>query len=166
MLTILCGPDRLENTDRLIGAVCTRARAGVDGQILIVPEQFSHEAERALCRAGGDTISRYAEVLSFSRLAGRVFSLYGGVSEEYLDGGGRFLTAYRAVWQVREQLKCSAAVSIRPEFLQQLAAMMEEFLSDDLTADALRAAAKQQQGQQQRPPSPPFCRFFSSCCCC
>ena len=147
MLKILCGPDRLENTDRLIGAVCTRARAGVDGQILIVPEQFSHEAERALCRAGGDTISRYAEVLSFSRLAGRVFSLYGGVSEEYLDGGGRFLTAYRAVWQVREQLKGYAAVSTRPEFLQQLAAMMEEFLSDDLTPDALRAAAARQEGQ-------------------
>lgn len=147
MLKILCGPDRLENTDRLIGTICRRAQDGMGGQILIVPEQFSHEAERTLCRAGGDTISRYAEVLSFSRLAGRVFSLYGGVSEEYLDGGGRFLTAYRAVWQVREQLKCYAAVSSRPEFLQQLAAMMEEFLSDDLTADALRAAAKQQQGQ-------------------
>ena len=112
MLKILCGPDRLENTDRLIGTICRRAQDGMGGQILIVPEQFSHEAERTLCRAGGDAISRYAEVLSFSRLAGRVFSLYGGVSEEYLDGGGRFLTAYRAVWQVREQLKCYAAVSV------------------------------------------------------
>ena len=36
------------------------------GQILIVPEQFSHEAERMLCEIGGDTISRYAEVLSFT----------------------------------------------------------------------------------------------------
>ena len=35
-------------------------------QVLIVPEQQSHEAERALCRAGGDQVSLYAEVLSFS----------------------------------------------------------------------------------------------------
>ena len=87
MLKILCGPDRLENTDRLIGTICRRAQDGMGGQILIVPEQFSHEAERTLCRAGGDTISRYAEVLSFSRLAGRVFSLYGGALE--CAGGGR-----------------------------------------------------------------------------
>ena len=36
-------------------------------QVLIVPEQQSHEAERALCRAGGDRVSLYGEVLSFSR---------------------------------------------------------------------------------------------------
>ena len=53
MLKILCGPDRLENTDRLIGTICRRAQDGMGGQILIVPEQFSHEAERTLCRAEG-----------------------------------------------------------------------------------------------------------------
>ena len=55
----------------------------------IVPEQYSHETERALCARGGDTISRYAEVLSFTRLAARVFSVCGGVCEEYLDENGR-----------------------------------------------------------------------------
>ena len=91
MLTLLCGADRLATSAALLCAVRTRAEAGKGGNILIVPEQYSHETERALCRAGGDTISRYAEVLSFTRLASRVSSIYGGVCEEYLDEGGRLL---------------------------------------------------------------------------
>ena len=64
MLQILCGPDRTANSMRILDQICENARAGVAGQILIVPEQYSHETERALCARGGDTISRYAEVLS------------------------------------------------------------------------------------------------------
>ena len=96
MLTILTGPDRQAGLSQLIDTICARAAEGIGEQILIVPEQYSFEAERALCRRGGDTISRFAEVLSFTRLASRVFSIYGGVSEEYLDEGGRLLCLYLA----------------------------------------------------------------------
>ena len=96
MLRFLLDADRLKNTDALIGRICTRAAEGTQGQILIVPEQYSHAAERALCAAGGDTISRSAEVLSFTRLASRLLSVYGGVCEEYLDKGGRLLSVYLA----------------------------------------------------------------------
>ena len=117
MLQILCGPDRTANSMQILDQICENARAGVAGQILIVPEQYSHETERALCARGGDTISRYAEVLSFTRLAARVFSVCGGVCEEYLDENGRVLTLYLAAQQVREQLKFYAAVMTRPDFL-------------------------------------------------
>ncbi len=63
-------------------------------QVLIVPEQQSHEAERALCRAGGDRVSLYAEVLSFSRLANRVFLAAGGRGAPE-RGGGRSEFAQR-----------------------------------------------------------------------
>ena len=48
MLQILCGPDRTANSMRILDQICENARAGVAGQILIVPEQYSHETERAL----------------------------------------------------------------------------------------------------------------------
>ena len=79
MLELLHGPDRTANSMELLARICENAAHGVAGQILIVPEQYSHETERALCERGGDTISRYAEVLSFTRLASRVFSVCGGV---------------------------------------------------------------------------------------
>ena len=141
MLQILCGPDRTANSMRILDQICENARAGVAGQILIVPEQYSHETERALCARGGDTISRYAEVLSFTRLAARVFSVCGGVCEEYLDENGRVLTLYLAAQQVREQLTFYAAVMTRPDFLRQLGALMEELLTSCIPPDALHAAA-------------------------
>ena len=148
MLTILTGPDRQAGLSQLIDTICARAAEGIGEQILIVPEQYSFEAERALCRRGGDTISRFAEVLSFTRLASRVFSIYGGVSEEYLDEGGRLLCLYLAAERVKTQIKFYAASLLRPEFLLQLGKMMEEFLTCCVTPQQLLTAAGQMTGQQ------------------
>ncbi len=147
MLKIICGEDRLQNSHEIISRICARAKEGVGDQILIVPEQYSHETERALCAEGGDTICRFAEVLSFSRLAGRVFSVYGGSAEEYLDHGGRFLTLCRAVDQVRHQLKFFASASMKAEFLQSLGAVMEEFLAGGVEPEDIRTASENTQGQ-------------------
>lgn len=147
MLELLHGPDRTANSMELLARICENATHGVAGQILIVPEQYSHETERALCERGGDTISRYAEVLSFTRLASRVFSVCGGVCEEYLDENGRILTLYLAAQQVREQLKFYAAVMTRPDFLKQLGALMEELLTSCVTPDALHTAAARLEGR-------------------
>lgn len=147
MLELLHGPDRTANSIELLEQICRNAKSGVSGQILIVPEQYSHETERALCMHGGETISRYAEVLSFTRLATRVFSVYGGVCEEYLDENGRILTLYLAAQQVREQLKFYAAVMTRPDFLKQLGTLMEELLTSCITPDALHAAAARLEGR-------------------
>ena len=147
MLQILCGPDRTANSMRILDQICENARAGVAGQILIVPEQYSHETERALCARGGDTISRYAEVLSFTRLAARVFSVCGGDCEEYQDENGRVLPLYHAAQQVREQLKFYAAGMTRPDFLRQLGALMEELLTSCIPPVALHAAAARLEGR-------------------
>ena len=135
MLTLLTGPDRQAGMAQVIDTICARAKEGIAEQIFIVPEQYSFEAERALCRTGGDTISRYAEVLSFTRLANRVFSIYGGVSEDYLDEGGRLLCLYLAAQRVKTQIKYYAASLLRPEFLLQ---QMRPGRTDPGEAGALR----------------------------
>ena len=116
MLELWLCPSRKQNTARVMQALCEKTAQ----RILVVPEQFSHEAERMLCRAGGDTISRFAEVLSFSRLASRVFSIEGGSACEETDAGGRLLLMALAVEQVRPRLKLFGASTSRPEFLLQL----------------------------------------------
>ena len=148
MLTLLLGEDRQAGLAELIGTICERAQAGEDNQIIIVPEQYSFEAERTLCQTGGDGISRFAEVLSFTRLASRVFSIYGGVSEEYLDEGGRLLCLYLAADRVKSQIKYYAASLLRPEFLKQLGKMLEEFMTYCVTPQQLLQAAGQMTGQQ------------------
>ena len=65
--------------------------------ILLVPEHLSHESERLLCLNCGNQSSRWAEVLSFSRLADRISSLEGDADLHAIDQGGRVLLMYRAV---------------------------------------------------------------------
>ena len=72
MLHLLYGPAASGKTDLLMGRIRTAVAAHTPGQVLLVPEQYSHEAERALCAACGDSLSLYAEVLSFTGLARRV----------------------------------------------------------------------------------------------
>lgn len=147
MFQLVCGPDRLENSRYLIDRICELARQGIGGQILIVPEQYSHETERALLKTGGDSISAYAEVLSFSRLASRVFSVYGGISREYLDEGGRMLCLYLAAQNVLSELKVYAGSATRPEFLIQLGSVIEEWLSSCLMPQDILNCAKRTEGQ-------------------
>ena len=104
MLHLLYGPAASGKTDLLMGRIRAAVAARTPGQVLLVPEQYSHEAERALCAACGDSLSLYAEVLSFTGLARRVAAETGAGDAPLLDQGGRLLCmalALAAVTAVR-----------------------------------------------------------------
>ena len=142
VLHILLDTDRKANTDRLLARLC----AAEGRSILLVPEQFSHAAERKLCQAGGNRISRRAEVLSFSRLASRVFSELGGAAETETDRGGKLLMMSLAVEQVQPRLKIYANCADKPEFLLKLIDTLDEFRSFCVTAEALRTVSQRLSG--------------------
>ncbi len=146
MLEITLCKDRKRGTCAAFTRICKTAETGCGGQILVTPEQFSHDAERLLCAQGGDGISRYAEVLSFSRLASRVFSIEGGAAEGETDACGQLLMMAIAVEQVRSRLKVFASAATKPEFLLRLIDALEEFRSYCVTPDALRHASQQLSG--------------------
>ena len=146
MLTLLTGVDRTALSGQLVDELVRRA-AEMPGQILLVPEQFSHEAERILLEAGGNTISRYAEVLSLSRLSDRVAAAHGGAARAYLDKGGRLLAMALAAEQVASRIRLYAAVLRRPDFLMDLVRMSEEFQSYCLEPSTLLEAADHAEGQ-------------------
>ena len=146
VLEISLCTDRKRNTLQILDRICEQAAGGCGGQILVAPEQFSHAAERLLCMRGGDKISRFAEVLSFSRLASRVFSLEGGAADSETDAGGRLLMMAMAVEQVRSRLKIFGISASRPEFLLRLIDTLEEFRSFCVTAPALRHASEELSG--------------------
>ena len=95
MLKLLLGRAGTGKTTRLMAAV--RENGPRRPQVILVPEQVSHDRERLLCRACGPSASRWAEVLSFTRLASRVFHEAGGASAPVLDAGGRLLLMSQAV---------------------------------------------------------------------
>ena len=63
MLKLLLGRAGTGKTTQVVHRL--QEQGMVRHQILMVPEQQSHEMERLLCQEGGNGSSLYAEVLSF-----------------------------------------------------------------------------------------------------
>ncbi len=127
MLTLLLGKDWTVNRDRILNMISRDVAEEKTGRILIVPELISHETERRLCTAAGDTASRFAEVLTFTRLAKRVSAESGHGAPECLDNGGRLVAMAAATRQLHSVLKAYAAVETRPAFLTGILDAVDEF---------------------------------------
>ena len=146
MLTLLLGTDWIANREEILHMIAEDVSAGKVGRILIVPDFISHEAERRLCMAAGDTTSRYAEVLSFSRLSQRVADFVGHATQECMDNGGRVVAMASAVKQLHSQLKAYASVETKPEFLTGLVDAVDEFKRCCITSSMLSEASAMTEG--------------------
>lgn len=146
MLRLFLSPDHITLRDSLLRQIFDRVSERNGGQLLIVPEQYSFDMERRLA-SGGAEVCRFAEVLSLSRLAGRVESLYGGTAQLWLDQGGRLLTADLAVDQAFPRLKFYASVCRKPEFLESFLSAVDEWEGYNITPDDLLRASERFDGR-------------------
>lgn len=122
---------------------CIRNAGAQRRQVLLVPDQNSYEAERALCTITGNSASLYAEVLTFHRLCNRVFLQKGGLGVPEMDGGGRILMMHKAVKKAAGNglLKVCRTASDRPAFLKSLLATADELKSHCVSPDMLLEVA-------------------------
>ena len=146
MLHLLLGTDWTNNRDTVLHRIAEDVRKRLPNVVLIVPELITHDMERRLCAAAGDTTSRYAEVLSFSRLALRVADRMGCAAEECLDNGGRVVAMAASARMLASRLKAYAAVETKPEFLTGLVDAVDEFKRCCISAGDLMAASVQAEG--------------------
>lgn len=145
MLHLLLGTSKTGKTTEILTQI------GKNGpkrpQILIVPEQYSHETEQRLCREQGNQCSAYCEVLSFTRLANRVFTEAGGLAEPVLDGGGRLLLMHEAVQAAASGLSIYSKPSKKAAFLQNLLATADELKSYCVQPEQLLTASGDKSGE-------------------
>ena len=146
MLHLLLGRDWTANRDEILHRIAADVHQKQGNRILLVPELISHDMERRLCAAAGDTASRYAEVLSFTRLARRVADAVGCAAQECLDNGGRVVAMAAAARQLSSRLKAYASVETKPEFLTGLMDAVDEFKRCCITSAELNRAAKETEG--------------------
>ncbi len=138
MVTILIGRAGAGKSQAILERMAAAHRER--RQILIVPEQYSHRAERRVCALGGNSLSLGAEVLTFTRLATRVFAQAGGLAAPTLDNGGRLLVMYLAVKEVGEGLSVYRRPSRKSAFLSGLLATLDECKSYQAAPEALARA--------------------------
>ncbi len=141
MLRLITGKAGTGKTAAVIAEIGRAVDEKRSGNILIVPEQYSHEAERELCAACGDSLSLYAEVFSFTGLARRVMTEQGGAAEPYLDKGGRLLCMALALTAAGSRLKVYTAAQRKAELQALLLSAIDELKTACVTPEQLEAAA-------------------------
>ena len=125
---------------REIAALC---REGTGRQILLVPELNSHQMERRLAAATGNHGARTAEVLTFSRLADRVFSEVGGLAQQMLTPAGQLLTLQEAARRVQGGLSAWNGLADKPELLKEALRLVDECKTCAVAPEALFAASEE-----------------------
>ena len=116
-----------------------KIEAGGKSLVLVVPEQYSHDAERQLLRVCGNRLSAGGEVLSFSRIAARVLSETGGASKKILGKGAAMLVMNRAHSAVSERLRAFGGAARRVDMLEKLMETANEFKMCCVPPDELYA---------------------------
>lgn len=133
-------------TAGIIREIAGSVAAGVGGSMLIVPEQYSHEAERELAGAAGDGMSLYAEVLSFTGLARRVEAELGSGGRMPLDAGGRLLCMASALEAIYTRLAVYGGARRSPELQSGLLAAVDELKAARATPESLLETAQTEGG--------------------
>lgn len=146
MLHLLLGKDWVANRNEILQRIRKDVMEQKENRILLVPELVSHETERLICEYAGDTASRFAEVLSFTRLGRRVADYMGCAAEQSLDAGGRVVAMAAAARQMHSRLKAYANMETRPEFLTGLVDAVDEFKRCCISSQDLMVASETAEG--------------------
>lgn len=140
MLQVITGKAGTGKTSMLMQAIAKEMDAG-NKSILIVPEQYSHQAERELCALCGSRVSLYAEVLTFTGLARWVDRQLGSGDPVALDQGGQLLCMALAVEMVYAQLRVYGGARKRAALQSQLLEAVTELKTACISQEELLRAA-------------------------
>ncbi len=95
--------------------------------ILIVPEQFTMETQKALVDAHPGHSILNIDIVSFERLAFRVFEELSCAPQTILDDTGKSMLLRKACAGIEKKLEIYGRHLNRPGFIEELKSMMSEF---------------------------------------
>jgi len=132
-LRLLLGRAGTGKSARIVRALQARQQAG-ERAILLVPEQYTYEAERLLAETIGGLFG--IQVFSFDRLCERVLSL-GGKTRPMLSEQGYRMVIRRAIDRKHTALKVFSLVANQAGFVDEAQSFFRDFKRAGLTPDAL-----------------------------
>ncbi|SHI80926.1 helicase-exonuclease AddAB subunit AddB [Lutispora thermophila] len=105
--------------------------------ILMVPEQFTLEAERNLVKALGASGIGEAEVMSFKGLARRVLDEVGGAAKTHVNSAGKAMIIYSILEKERVNFKAFGRAAGQRGFIDRISSMLSEFKRYNVNPDLL-----------------------------
>ena len=104
---------------------------------IVVPDQFTMETQRVLCRLSDTGGIMNVEVMSFGRLAHRVFEELGYENMPRLDDTGKNLILRKVAGEHEEELSVIGANIKRTGYIAQVKSMISEFAQYGISPDDL-----------------------------
>ena len=111
--------------------------------VFLVPEQFSFQAERdiiSILEAGGIIKT---EVLSFRRMAFRIFNQLGGITYPHIHPAGKSMLIYRILDRMGDRFKIFSKAYEREGFVNTVTTLITEFKRYNVTPEHLKEASEQ-----------------------
>jgi len=105
--------------------------------ILLVPEQLSFKAEKALIQKVGATGINNVHVLSFKRLAFTVFNELGGITHKHMDSTGKAMVINKVINEVKDSLTIFGQVSKQRGFVDTISNVLTEFKRHAVTTETI-----------------------------
>lgn len=108
--------------------------------VLLVPEQFSFQAEKNLIKVVGSTGIKNVQVLSFNRLAFKVFSEVGGITRRPMDISGKAMLIHSIMQKKQEGFKVFKGAARQKGFVDNVASVITEFKKYRISVEDLNKA--------------------------
>jgi len=108
--------------------------------VLLVPEQFSFQAEKNLIKVVGSTGIKNVQVLSFNRLAYKVFSEVGGITVKPMDTSGKVMLIHSIMQKNGDNFKIFKGAAKKKGFVDNVAGVITEFKKYKVSIESLNKA--------------------------
>ncbi len=141
MLQFVLGRAGSGKTEYLRRALADRSLQGDSRCVMIVPEQYSFETEKAMLRLAGPQRANAIGVYSFTRLAETVFRRVGGVAGSRLSDGGRRILMSAAIQACQDQLEVYAAAAASGRITDLMLTTVNEMKLCGISPDQLEETA-------------------------
>lgn len=146
MVRIIYGKAKSGKTHRLFTEINACISRGEEGLILLVPEQYTLEAEKQLMAFMGAEGLLNIEVLSFKRLAHKVISEEGSPEKNSLSTAGKIMLLRKIFFESRDALNVYKSAYDKMGFLSQVLDLIKEFKQNMVAPEKLNAIGEGLEG--------------------
>src|SRR5690554_5072021 len=146
MLKIITGRSGTGKTTSIINIIVNRLNNPLDKSnlLLFVPEQMSHQAEYEIAKKVKGKSYNRLQVLSFKRLAHRIFLEVGGVNRTFISDITVNMIITKIINDNKEKFLLYNKLSNNFSFIQMVRDVIKEFKSYALTPEIIEEVIKRE----------------------
>ncbi len=138
MLNFISGRAKTGKTQRIMELIKNDALNG-ENPILIVPEQFTYESEKAILHLFGENKATLGYVTSFSGLYNTIGRICGGICGKTLEPSDKLILMTRALSECESELKLWKKYANSPSFAESMLKTIDDLKNEAISSNDLRA---------------------------